>query len=165
MASPPRHILFLCTHNSARSILAEALATQLGQGRLQGHSAGSQPSGRVHPLALTILAEMDCRTTDLHSKSWTAFAGPGAMPMDIVITVCDSAFSEPCPAWPGRPATAHWSCRDPSWVEGDAQARMQAFRHAAELMSRRLQRLLALPLETMETVALRQALDEIGRQP
>ena len=147
MADPrPIRVLFLCTHNSARSILAEACLNHLGQGRWQAFSAGSSPrSGQQpHALALAALQEAGIATVDLHSKSWDAFAGPNAPPMDLIITVCDNAAGEVCPIWPGHPATAHWGYADPS--EGDelgAEQRLQRFRSTLQAIRSRLEALLA----------------------
>ena len=165
MPIPPHRVwrvLFLCTHNSARSILAEALATHLGQGRLQGYSAGSQPSGTVNPHALATLQRLGCRIDGLRSKSWTEFTAPDAVPMDLVITVCDNAAHEICPVWPGTPVPAHWGCPDPSPTRGGAHETALAFRRTAELIADRLQRLLALPLEAMEPASLANALTAIA---
>jgi arsenate reductase len=155
-------VLFLCTHNSARSILAEALATHLGQGRLLGYSAGSQPSGRVNPHALATLDLLGCRIDGLRSKSWEEFIGPDAVPMDLVITVCDNAAHEICPVWPGTPVPTHWGCRDPSATRGGVQETALAFQQTAELITRRIQRLLALPLETLDPASLGNALAVIA---
>jgi arsenate reductase len=166
-AKPMSHrawrVLFLCTHNSARSILAEALATHLGQGRLLGYSAGSQPSGRVNPHALATLQRLGCRIDGLRSKSWEEFIGPDAVPMDLVITVCDNAAHELCPVWPGTPVPAHWGCPDPSSTCGGAHATALAFQQTAELITRRIQRLLALPLETLDPASLGNALAAIAQ--
>lgn len=156
-------VLFLCTHNSARSILAEALATHLGGGWLKGYSAGSQPSGAVNPHALATLRELGCRTEDLRSKSWYEFAGPNAVPMDLVITVCDNAAHEACPVWPRAPVVAHWSCRDPSATIGGEQATALAFRRTAALLSQRIRSLLELPIYAMDPVSLSDALAMIAR--
>jgi arsenate reductase len=156
-------VLFLCTHNSARSILAEALATHLGQGWLQGHSAGSRPSGRVNPHALATLQRLGCRIDGLRSKSWEEFIGPDAVPMDLVITVCDNAAHEICPVWPGTPVPTHWGCPDPSSTRGGAHATARAFQQTAELIADRIQRLLALPLDAMDPASLSHALAAIAQ--
>jgi arsenate reductase len=156
-------VLFLCTHNSARSILAEALATHLGQGRLLGYSAGSQPSGKVNPHALATLQRLGCRIDGLRSKSWEEFIGPDAVPMDLVITVCDNAAHELCPVWPGTPVPTHWGCPDPSSTRGGAHATSLAFRRTAELIADRIQRLLVLPLEAMDPASLGNALTAIAQ--
>lgn len=127
MPDQPRNVLFLCTHNSARSILAEGLMTRLGAGRWVGHSAGSHPSGRVNPFALEVLQSLGCATDGMHSKHWRAFAGPGAPVMDFIITVCDNAAGEACPLWPGEPVQLHWGFADPSAEGSDDAARRAAF--------------------------------------
>jgi arsenate reductase len=156
-------VLFLCTHNSARSILAEALATHLSGGRLQGYSAGSQPSGVVNPQALATLRELGCRTDELHSKSWDEFAAPDAIPMDLIITVCDNAANEVCPVWPRAPVTAHWACRDPSAITGDEQATAIAFQRTAALLSQRILCLRELPINELDPASLSDALARIAR--
>jgi protein-tyrosine-phosphatase len=157
-------VLFLCTHNAARSILAEGLATSLGEGWLRGHSAGSRPAGRIHPLALATLRDRGCPTAGLRSKSWHEFAQPGAVPMDLVITVCNSAARETCPIWPGGPATVNWACADPSASGGDEQAVARAFRRTADLITRRLQRLLSVSFSTLTPAGIAAAADEIARE-
>ena len=148
-------MLVLCTGNSARSILAEALINRLGAGRLRGHSAGSHPTGRVNPLAIELLNARGYATDGLSSKSWDDFAAPGAPPIDAVITVCDNAANEVCPVWPGRPVTAHWGIPDPAAAEGDDSAKRAAFADAYEALEARVAALVALPVETLDTGALR----------
>lgn len=138
MPEEPRNILFLCTHNSARSILAEGLMTQLGAGRWVGHSAGSHPSGRVNPFALEVLHSLGCHTEGMHSKHWEAFAGPHAPAMDFIITVCDNAAGERCPLWPGAPVQRHWGFADPSIVGSGAAARLAAFHATARQIAERI---------------------------
>ncbi|WP_439536858.1 arsenate reductase ArsC [Methyloversatilis sp.] len=150
----PLNVLFLCTHNSARSILAECLLNHLGAGRFRAFSAGSQPSGRVNPFALQALAEAGVDTTGVRSKSWDSFAEPGAPQMDLIITVCDSAAGELCPVWPGHPATAHWGYADPSAATGPDAARLMAFRDTMALIRRRLEILVALPAERLDALRL-----------
>lgn len=147
----PIHVLFLCTHNSARSILSEALLNHLGRGRFQAYSAGSspRPNQTPHPLALAVLREAGISVEGLRSKSWQEFAKPGAPSMDLVITVCDNAAAEVCPVWPGHPATAHWSYADPSAVAGGDEQQLAAFRQTLELIRGRLLRLLSLPDEAL----------------
>ena len=140
------NILFLCTHNSARSILAEGLMNQLGSGRFRGFSAGSHPSGRVNPLAIATLDRLGCGTRGMRSKSWDEFTQPDAPRVDFIITVCDAAAGENCPVLPGRPATAHWGCADPSAASGDKEAHLAAFAETAQIISGRIQRFLQLPV-------------------
>ena len=158
------NVLFLCTHNSARSILAEGLATKLGEGRLIGHSAGSHPSGTVNRHALETLRERGCHVAALRSKSWEEFVQPGAIPMDIVIAVCDSAAREACPVWPGAPVTANWACRDPSAASGDDRTIALAFRHTADLITGRLWRLLSTPFDTVPPAVIADELTAIARE-
>lgn len=150
----PLNVLFLCTHNSARSILAECLLNHLGAGRFRAFSAGSQASGRVNPFALQALAEAGVDTTGVRSKSWDSFAEPGAPQMDLIITVCDSAAGELCPVWPGHPATAHWGYADPSAATGPDAARLMAFRDTMALIRRRLEILVAFPAERLDALRL-----------
>ena len=162
MTHPPFNILFLCTGNSARSILAEGLANHLSAGRLRAYSAGSQPMGRVNPLALDTLRELGCATDGMSSKSWDVFATPDAPPMDFVVTVCDSAAGEACPYWPGAPMTAHWGFPDPSHVEGDEEARRHAFARTAQAITQRLRLFLSLPMEKLDKLSLQHQLHHIG---
>lgn len=161
MSDRIRNVLFLCTGNSARSILAEALLNRDGDGRFRAYSAGSQPKGEPHPAALALLTEQGFDTSDLRSKSWEAFAGPNAQPMDLIITVCDSAAGETCPIWPGHPTTAHWGIEDPAAVEGERQA--EAFFKAMTYLQRRISLLLNLPDEQLEQLAWRDEVRAIGR--
>jgi arsenate reductase (thioredoxin) len=154
-------ILFLCTGNSARSILAEAAMNKLGAGRFRAYSAGSFPKGEVHPMALELLSSMQFPTEGLRSKSWDEFAQPGAPAIDFIFTVCDNAAGEMCPAWPGRPVTAHWGIDDPAAVEGDGQE--EAFRQALRHLTNRISLFLALPHESHDRMALAGELREIGR--
>lgn len=163
MTDRPYHVLFLCTGNSARSILAEALLNHRGRGRFRGFSAGSHPKGAVHPIALGLLAQMQLPTEGLRSKAWDEFAAPGAPPLDFVVTVCDSAAGEVCPVWPGRPITAHWGLPDPAAVEGDETLRWAAFRDTFRALEQRIRTFTALPVESMERRKLEQRLGEIGR--
>jgi arsenate reductase len=162
-AATPCRVLFLCTGNSARSILAEALLNHLGRGRFEAHSAGSQPTGRVHPLALATLDALDVPVQAPRSKSWDELAAPDALPIDIVITVCDNAAGETCPLWPGRPVTAHWGVPDPAAVEGDEATRRTAFLDVALVLKHRIELLLALPAAGFDGVDER-ALRDIGRR-
>lgn len=162
MNHAPYNILFLCTGNSARSILAEGLVTQLSHGRFKGYSAGSQPMGRVNPLALDTLQNLGCQTEGMSSKSWDVFAGPEAPKMDFVITVCDSAAGEACPYWPGTPMTAHWGFPDPSHVEGNDAAKRLAFAKTAQAISQRLRLFLSLPIDKLDRLSLQDQLHSIG---
>ena len=143
---PPLHVLFLCTGNSARSILAEAYLNARGEGRFVAHSAGSHPAGKVNPLALELLSKNGLDTSKLRSKSWDEFARPGAPQLDFVFTVCDNAAGEACPAWPGCPATGHWGVDDPAAVQGSDEDRRAAFAKAFTLLAERIDRFLAQPL-------------------
>lgn len=158
------NILFLCTHNSARSILAEALLNHLDGRRFRGHSAGSHPKGAPNPLALKVLGAAGIDTTALRSKSWDEFAASGAPAMDAVITVCDQAAGETCPYWPGQPATAHWGYPDPSDARGSEAAREDAFRLTLLALRRRLQGLLSLPPEQTTGPALQQTLRSLAQE-
>ncbi len=156
------NILVLCTGNSARSILGEVLFNSLGQGRFKAYSAGSKPAGRVTPGAMEWLASHGHSTAGLRSKSWDEFAAPGAPEFDFIFTVCDNAAGEACPFWPGKPATAHWGIPDPAHVEGD-EARRAAFKKAYEQLARRIQLFMALPIDKLDKMTLKEKLAEIGR--
>ena len=158
----PYNVLFLCTGNSARSILAEALLNHRGAGRFRAYSAGSQPSGAVRPEALQELAGRGVSVEGLRSKSWDEFAVPGAPVMSFVFTVCDNAANEPCPFWPGQPMTAHWGIADPAAVKGTPQEIARAFHEAGVLLDRRIGLLLALPLATLQQLDLKRELQAIG---
>ena len=160
----PYNILFLCTGNSARSILAEGLMNHLSQGRFRAFSAGSQPSGRVNPLALETLETLGCDATGMSSKSWDVFAAPDAPKMDFVITVCDSAAGEACPYWPGAPMTAHWGFPDFSHVEGDDEARRHAFAKTAQAISQRLRLFLSLPIDKLDNLSLQDEVRALAAQ-
>lgn len=165
MTTPPAlNVLFICTGNSARSILAEAMLNQLGRGHFRAFSAGSQPRGRVHPLALQTLRHLHFDDTGLSSKSWGVFAEPDAPRMDFVITVCDQAAGEVCPVWPGQPITAHWGVADPAAVEGSDDAKRHAFLDTAVTLKRRIEFLLALPLAKLETLAIQREVRDIGKR-
>jgi len=159
----PYNILFLCTGNSARSIMAEGLVNKLGEGRFKGYSAGSHPAGRVNPLALETLADFGCETTGMSSKSWDAFAGPGAPQMDFIITVCDNAAGEACPVWPGQPMTAHWGFADPSHVEGSDAERRSAFTKTAQAIAHRIRLFLSLPIDKLDRLSIQKEIKAIGR--
>lgn len=156
------NVLFLCTGNSARSILAEALLNKEGAGRFQAFSAGSFPKGEVHPMSLEVLRSLGFDTEGLRSKSWEEFARPDAPPIDFIFTVCDDAAGETCPIWPGHPMTVHWGIEDPAKVEGEGQR--EVFLTALHYLRRRIELFLALPLESIDKMALRTKLREIGRQ-
>jgi protein-tyrosine-phosphatase len=156
------NVLFLCTGNSARSILAEAILNKDRAGRFRAFSAGSQPKGQVHPAALRLLDELGFPTDGYRSKNWDEFAAPGAPPLDFVFTVCDNAAGETCPIWPGQPMTAHWGIEDPAAIEGDRQP--QAFRDAFHALQRRIGLFLSLPIESIDELSLQTRLREIGRQ-
>lgn len=158
--SAPLTVLFLCTGNSARSILAEALLNRMGEGRFRAFSAGSHPKGEPHPMALEVLQAHGFSTEGLRSKSWSEFAGAGAQPIDLIVTVCDDAAGEACPVWPGRPITAHWGIEDPARVEGAGQR--EAFETALRYLHNRISLLLALPMERIDELALKSKLRDIG---
>jgi arsenate reductase len=162
MSPPIRNVLFLCTGNSARSVMAEALLNVLGKDRFHAFSAGSFPSGTVQPIAAE-LARSIGYNEPLRSKSWDEFAQADSPPIDIVITVCDNAAGETCPIWPGHPLTAHWGVPDPVAVDGDDEVRRSAFKHALMLLRRRIDLLLSLPLEKLDRVAMQQQLRAIGQ--
>jgi protein-tyrosine-phosphatase len=157
------NVLFLCTGNSARSIMAEAILNSLGKGRSRAFSAGSNPTGRVNPFALELLEKNRLPTAELRSKSWTEFSRPGAPFMHFVFTVCDQAAAEPCPVWPGQPMTAHWGVHDPAAAQGSADEKRKAFLKAYTELYRRISLFTCLPFETLSGLALKQKLDEIGR--
>jgi arsenate reductase len=157
------NVLFLCTGNSARSIMAEALLNHLGRGRFRAFSAGSQPTGRVNPLALATLERNHLPTAGARSKSWDEFATPGAPPLHFVFTVCDRAAQETCPFWPGHPMTAHWGVADPAAVEGSDQEKERAFSLAFRELSARIGIFSSLPLAALDELAIKRELDAIGR--
>ncbi len=161
MTKDTYNVLFLCTGNSARSIMAEAILNLQGMGRFCAFSAGSHPKGAVHSAAIELLKELDYDTDGFRSKSWDEFAQPGAPPLDFVFTVCDNAAGEVCPVWPGQPMTAHWGIEDPAAVEGEKQA--QAFWNAYQQLQRRIQLFLALPLEDIDELSLQNRLKDIGK--
>jgi arsenate reductase (thioredoxin) len=164
MTDPVCHVLFLCTGNSARSILAEALLNHLGRPRFQGHSAGSHPVGRVNPLALATLAQHGIGAGQLRSKSWEEFAEPGhSSSMDVIITVCDDAAGELCPVWPGHPLTAHWGIPDPASVQGSDAEKQRAFSEAFDTLQSRIRQLVDMPAGPLDAASIRQRLQLIGR--
>jgi arsenate reductase len=158
------NVLFLCTGNSARSILAEAYLNAVGRSRFRAFSAGSHPTGRVNPLVLDLLERLTLPCRDLRSKPWEEFAAPGAPRMDFIITVCDQAAGEACPIWPGRPITAHWGVPDPAAVSGDHAARRAAFDRAFDTLSQRIQRLISLHLDELDPRAAEKQVRAIGEQ-
>jgi arsenate reductase len=163
MAEHHYNVLFLCTGNSARSIIAESLINRLGGGRFKGYSAGSHPAGEVNPLARWILEKNNYPTEDLRSKDWSEFSGPDAPHMDFVFTVCDRAAAEVCPVWPGQPMSAHWGTPDPAEVEGLDIDKRAAFRSAFDELQNRISIFVNLPFESLDRLRLQQQLDEIGR--
>lgn len=163
MTTRPLNVLFLCTHNSARSIIAECIMNRLGIGRFKAYSAGSQPSGRVHPYALDLLRKLDYDTTTLRSKSWEEFTAPDAPHLDFVFTVCDNAANEVCPVWPGQPISAHWGVPDPSVAEGTESERRLAFADTHRMLYQRIGIFTSLPLASLDKLSLQQRLDDIGR--
>lgn len=161
----PFNILFLCTGNSARSILAEAATNNLAisRGRFRAYSAGSRPRGEVHPVSLQILQGVKIDTSSLRSKSWDEFATPDAPKMDFIFTVCDQAAGETCPYWPGQPMTAHWGMPDPAAVEGTEEEILKAFRNTFMMLSRRIDLLSNLPIASLDRLSLQQSISDIGR--
>jgi len=163
MSDRTYNVLFVCTGNSARSILAEGLMQALGSGRFNAYSAGSHPKGYVEPLALATLEQLGVPVMQFRSKSWDEFAVPGSPALDFVFTVCDKAAGEMCPVGPGQPVTAHWGLPDPAAIDGDAQRKTKAYMDAAMTLKRRIELLLALPITKLEGLSLQQAVDGIGR--
>lgn len=157
------NVLFLCTGNSARSIMAEALTNQLSRGQFRAFSAGSHPRGQVHPEALRVLADARLPTENLRSKPWDEFAVPGAPEMDLIITVCDKAAGEACPFWPGKPITAHWGVEDPAVATGTGEDIHRAFTNALHLLQHRITLLVALRIEALDRLVLQTKVREIGR--
>jgi protein-tyrosine-phosphatase len=157
------NVLFLCTGNSARSILAEVMLNHLGKGRFRAYSAGSHPNGRVNPGSLRLLQRMKLPTEGLRSKSWDEFAAPGAPQLDFVITVCDNAAGEVCPMWPGQPMTAHWGMPDPAAAEGSEAEQDKLFEQVAQQLSTRIQLFISLPIAKLDALSLQKKLQEIGK--
>ncbi|MBX9870440.1 MAG: arsenate reductase ArsC [Burkholderiaceae bacterium] len=166
MSSPALNVLFLCTHNSARSILAEATLNHIGGGRFKAYSAGSSPRAnqQPNPLGLQVLQTAGISTDGLRSKSWDEFAGPDAPRMDLIITVCDNAAGEVCPIWPGHPATAHWGYADPSETQGTQEQKLEAFRRTLQAIKRRLDLLVSLPPEKLASQLIQQSARELGQK-
>jgi arsenate reductase len=163
MESRVYHVLFLCTGNSARSIMAEVVLNKLGRGRFRAYSGGSHPTGKVHPLAIQALQRMNLPTEGLRSKSWDEFAIEDAPRLDFVFTVCDKAAGEICPAWPGQPMTAHWGIEDPATFVGPEDKTRATFHNALVMLSRRIELFLSLPIEKLDRMSLQNRLSEIGK--
>ena len=157
------NVLFLCTGNSARSILAESLLNHWGHGKFRAFSAGSFPKGQVHPMAIELLERMNLPAENLRSKSWDEFAAPGAPSIDLIFTVCDNAAGEVCPIWPGKPITAHWGIADPAAVEGSDAEKTLAFRKALRELETRIKLLTSLPIDSLDRMTLQARLREIGK--
>jgi arsenate reductase (thioredoxin) len=163
MSDRPFNILFLCTGNSARSIMAEAILNRIGQGKFRAFSAGSHPKGQVNPSTIQLLKSLNYDTSGFRSKSWAEFAKPGAPPLDFVFTVCDNAAGETCPVWPGQPMTAHWGVPDPAEGRGSEAEIGLAFKDAYRMLARRIEIFTALPIRKLDKLSLQQKLREIGR--
>ena len=159
----PYNVLFLCTGNSARSVMAEALLNYWGHGRFRAFSAGSQPTGKVHPLTLATLEKMHLPTDGLRSKSWNEFSRPGAPELDFVFTVCGNAAQEQCPHWPGQPMTAHWGVEDPAGADGSEEVQRRAFERALRELDARIKLFTNLPFESLDRMALQERLRDIGQ--
>jgi arsenate reductase len=157
------NVLFLCTGNSARSIMAEAIINRVGMGKFKGYSAGSMPTGKVHPMALQLLNKLNYDTGNARSKSWEEFAAPGAPELDFVFTVCDNAANEVCPIWPGQPMSAHWGLPDPVTAEGTEVERALAFADTYRMLNNRISIFTSLPLTELDKISLQRQLDDIGR--
>lgn len=163
MAGKAWNVLFLCTGNSARSIMAEVLMNHLGRGRFKAWSAGSHASGKVNPFSISTLQDMGFATEGLRSKNWDEFAAPGAPSLDFIFTVCDNAAGEVCPVWPGKPVAAHWGIEDPAAFEGRDDRKRVAFREAALILRRRIELFISLPMDKLDGMAIKRELDHIGR--
>lgn len=163
MNDPEYNVLFLCTGNSARSIMAEALLNRIGQKRFRAFSAGSIPKGEVHPLALHVLQRQHYPIDELHSKSWDEFSQAGAPELNFVFTLCDRAWEENCPVWPGQPMTAHWGLQDPAAFEGTDTEKMVAFNDAMKMLTNRISIFTALPIHSLDRLSLQKRLDAIGQ--
>ena len=158
------NVLFLCTHNSARSIMAEVILNHVGKGRFRGYSAGSMPGPAPNPFAIRTLTNLHLPTDGLYSKDWRVFAQPDAPIMDFVFTVCDNAAGEVCPVWPGQPATAHWGVEDPSLFQGSDEEKMHEFSRVANILKRRIEFLISLPLAKLDRLTLQQKVRDIGTE-
>ena len=163
MVDHVHNVLFVCTGNSARSIMAEAILNHLGRRHFKAYSAGSHPTGAVNPFALETLRKMPVPVDGLRSKRWDEFAGPGGPPLDFVFTVCDKAAGEICPFWPGQPMTAHWGVEDPAVFEGPDDKKREVFRNVGLILRRRIELFLSLPLESLDAMSLQRKLTEIGK--
>jgi arsenate reductase (thioredoxin) len=163
VADRPYNVLFLCTGNSARSILAEAILDKVGDGKFRAFSAGSEPKGQIHPLTLQLLRDLQYDVSGLRSKSWNEFAKPGAPPLDFVFTVCDNAAGETCPVWPGQPMTAHWGVPDPAAATGTAAEIALAFKDVYRMLHQRIAAFAALPIKSLDRIGLQATLRDIGR--
>jgi protein-tyrosine-phosphatase len=163
MTREPLNVLFLCTGNSARSIMGEAIINRVGAGKFKGYSAGSMPKGEVHPLTLKLLKQLNYDTTVLRSKPWDEFSAPGAPRLDFVFTVCDNAANETCPIWPGQPMSAHWGLPDPAAVEGTDSEKALAFADTYRMLSSRISIFTSLPLASLDKLSLQRRLNEIGK--
>ncbi len=163
MTSKPYSVLFLCTGNSARSIMAECILNRWGQGRFRAHSAGSHPKGRVHPMTLKLLAAYNYRTDGLRSKNWNEFTAPDAPSLDFVFTVCDNAAAEVCPVWPGQLMTAHWGVEDPAAFVGSQEKTYSYFKRVYSYLDNRIKIFVSLPLASLDRLSLQQRLDVIGK--
>jgi len=163
MADRPYNVLFLCTGNSARSILAESLLNHWGNGRFHGYSAGSFPKGQVHPISIALLQQLNLPTEGLRSKSWDEFAAPGAPPLDFIFTVCDNAAGEVCPVWPGKPMTAHWGIEDPAAASGTDAEKWTAFRKTLRELENRIKLFINLPVATLNKITLQRRIEAIGK--
>ena len=163
MTDTPKHVLFICTGNSARSILAEGLLNHLGRGRFVAHSTGSHPNGIVNPYALSTLQALHIPSDGFRSKNWDEFSQPGAPALDYVFTVCDNAAGEMCPVWPGQPMTAHWGVPDPAAVEGTDDTKARAFMDTAVTLKRRIELMLSLPIASLDRMAIHRELRQIGQ--
>jgi arsenate reductase (thioredoxin) len=158
------NVLFLCTHNSARSIMAESIINYVGQDHFKGFSAGSHPGAAPNPMAIATLRQLRLPTDGLYSKDWAEFAKPGRPPLDFVFTVCDNAAGEVCPVWPGQPISAHWGVEDPSHFEGTAEAKLKEFARVALILKRRIELFTSLPLAKLDRLMLQKKIQDIGRQ-
>ena len=163
MAEGAYNVLFICTGNSARSIMAECVMNRLGVGKFKGYSAGSQPKGQIHPFALDLLKKENHETAHLRSKDWAEFAKPDAPQFDFVFTVCDSAANEVCPVWPGQPMTAHWGLPDPAAVEGTEAEQRFAFADSLRMLTQRIDIFVNLPISELDKLGLQERLDKIGK--